>query len=116
MCKYKGSLQIRGGEIFVAGRRKNGWIDEVRREAAAVGSALAVEMAARGLAITPVICVHRAELPWFRSEVHGVRVFSSKDLVSRLHKADPVLSPADVERLAAVADARLRPAVVATPT
>lgn len=33
---YKGSLQIRGSEVFVAGRRKNGWIDEVNREAASV--------------------------------------------------------------------------------
>src|SRR6185369_9818593 len=28
---YKGSLQIRGDKVFVAGRRKDGWIDEVHR-------------------------------------------------------------------------------------
>jgi hypothetical protein len=43
---YKGSLQIRGNEVFVAGRRKNGWIDEVNREAAAVRTALADELLA----------------------------------------------------------------------
>ncbi len=110
---YTGSLQIRGNEIFVAGRRKNGWIDEVNREAAAVRTALADEVAAHGWAVTPIICVHRADLPWFRSEVQGVRIVSGKDLVKRLRRADPVLSPADVERLATVAAARLHPAIAA---
>lgn len=113
---YSGSLQIRGDEIFVAGRRKNGWIDEVNREALAVQTALAAELAALGLTVQPVICVHRADLPWFKSEVRGVRVVSGKDLISRLSKADPVLPPADVERLAALADARLRPAYLAQPS
>jgi hypothetical protein len=112
---YQGSLQIRGDEIFVAGRRKNGWIDEVNREAAAVQTALATELAALGLTVRPVICVHRADLPWFKSEVRGVRVVGGKDLVSRLRKASPVMSPADVERLAALADARLHRATVASP-
>lgn len=110
---YKGSLQIRGDEVFVAGRRKNGWIDEVNREAAAVRTALAEEVSAHGWMVTPIICVHRADLPWFRSEVRGVRIVSGKDLVKRLRNADPVLAPADVERLAGIAAARLRPAVVA---
>jgi len=110
---YTGALQIRGDEVFVAGRRKNGWIDEVDREAAAVRSALANEIAAHGWTVTPIICVHRADLPWFRSEVQGVRIVSGKDLVKRLRKADPVLSPADVDRIADLAAARLRPAYVA---
>lgn len=113
---YAGSLQIRGDEVFVAGRRKNGWIDEVKREASAVQTALADEVLAHGWPVMPIICVHRADLPWFRSEVQGVRIVSGKDLVSRLRKADPVLSPADVERLAALAAARLRPALVAPPS
>jgi hypothetical protein len=85
----------------------------VNREAAAVRSALADEVAAHGWTVTPIICVHRADLPWFRSEVQGVRIVSGKDLLKRLRKADTILSPADVERLATVAAARLRPAVVA---
>jgi len=49
----------------------------------------------------------------FRSEVAGVRIVSGKDLVKHLRTADRVISPADVERLATLADARLRPAFVA---
>jgi hypothetical protein len=108
---YKGPLQIRGNEIFVAGRRKNGWVDEVNREAAAVRTALAEEVAARGWPITGIICVHRADLPWFQSEVQGVRIVSGKDLVKRLRKADQVLSPADIERIADMAAARLESAL-----
>lgn len=111
---YKGSLRIRGDEIFVAGRRKNEWIDEVNREALAVQKALAAELSGLGLAVQPIICVHRAELPWFKSEVRRVRVVGGKDLVSRLRKAELVLSPADVERLAALADTRLQQAVRAS--
>jgi hypothetical protein len=108
-----GSLQIRGNDVFVAGRRKTGMIDEVKREALAVESALAEEIAANGWTVSPIICVHRADLPMFRSEVAGVRIVSGKDLVKRLRTADRVISPADVERLATLADARLRPAFVA---
>ena len=91
-------------------------IDEVKREALAVQTALAKELAAPGWMVTPVICVHRADLPWLRSEVAGVRIVSGKDLVTHLRKADQVLSPADVERLAALAAERLRPAFVAPGT
>jgi hypothetical protein len=108
-----GALQIRDNEVFVAGRRRTKMIDEVKREALAVQTALAKELAARGWMVTPVICVHRADLPMFRSEVAGVRIVSGKDLVNRLREADHLLAPAEVERLASLAGARLRPAFVA---
>jgi hypothetical protein len=111
-----GSLQIRDNEVFVSGRRRTTMIDEVKREALAVQTALAKELAARGWMVTPVICVHRADLPWLRSEVAGVRIVSGKDLVKRLREADHLLAPVDVERLAALAAARLRPAFVAPRT
>jgi hypothetical protein len=111
-----GALQIRDNEVFVSGRRRTKMIDEVKREALAVQTALAKELAAPGWMVTPVICVHRADLPWLRSEVAGVRIVSGKDLVKRLREADHLLAPADVERLAALASARLRPAFAAPGT
>jgi hypothetical protein len=109
----KGKLSINGGEIYVDGHRKTAMLDEVKREALAVQVVLADEIEANGFRVTPLICVHRADLPWFRSEAGGVRLVSGKELVKRLRKADPVLSPADVQRLACLADARLKPAFVA---
>ena len=111
-----GSLQIRDNDVFVSGRRRTKMIDEVKREALAVQTALARELATRGWMVTPVICVHRADLPWLRSEVAGVRIVSGKDLVKRLREADHLLAPADVERLATLASARLRPAFLAPGT
>jgi len=111
-----GSLQIRDNDVFVAGRRRTKMIDEVKREALAVESALADEIAAHGRTVSPVICVHRADLPLLRFEVAGVRIVSGKDLVKRLREADHLLAPADVERLAALASARLRPAFTAPLT
>ena len=78
-----GSLQIRDNEVFVSGRRRTKMIDEVKREALAVRTALADELAATGWTVSPIICVHRADLPRLRSEVAGVRIVSGKDLVKR---------------------------------
>jgi len=85
-------------------------IDEAKREARAVQRALADELAAGGWTVTPLICVHRAELPWFRSEVGGVPIVSGGDLVRRLRKAPSVLAPADVERITGLIDIRLKSA------
>jgi hypothetical protein len=111
-----GSLQIRDNEVFVSGRRRTKMIDQVKREALAVQTVLAKELAATGWTVSPIICVHRADLPWLRSEVAGVRIVSGKDLVNRLREADHLLAPADVERLAALAAARLLPAFAAPRT
>ena len=41
--------------------------------------------------MTPIMCVHEANLPWFRSEVTGVRIVSGKALVKWLRKAEPII-------------------------
>ena len=71
-----GTLQIRDNDVFVSGRRRTKMIDEVKREALAVQTALAGELAANRWTVSPIICVHRADLPWLRSEVAGVRIVS----------------------------------------
>jgi len=43
-----GALQIRDNDVFVSGRRRTKMIDEVKREALAVQTALAKELAVRG--------------------------------------------------------------------
>jgi hypothetical protein len=108
---YTGRVSIRGVDVFVAGRRKTAMIEEVRREALAVQIALADEIDANGYLITPIICIHRARLPWFGSEVGGIRLVSGKGLVKRLRKGDRVLGAEEVQRLADLAGARLKAAV-----
>ena len=49
-------------------------IEEAKREALAVQVALAMELETVGLPVVPVICVHRARLPWLGAAAGGVRI------------------------------------------
>ena len=100
---YAGKLEIRGSEVRVAGRRRTEIIGQARREADAVAAVL-------GKPVTPLICVHRADLPWGRVELDGVRIVGPKELVKVLRSAPAVLSADEVRLLAERADATLRPA------
>jgi hypothetical protein len=108
-----GRVEIRGGDVFVAGRRRTQMLEEARREALAVQVALGAELEALELGVTPVICVHRARLPFFRPVADGIRIVAGSDLVSALRRAEPILDPDEVEGLAAAASGRLRPATTA---
>jgi ssDNA-binding Zn-finger/Zn-ribbon topoisomerase 1 len=94
-----GRLQIDGPDMRIAGRRVRA-VEEVRREASAVANALGASLAVHGLAVVPVICAHRAELPIFTNRVDGVRVVDGKGLVRLLTTSAPVLTPGDVSALA----------------
>jgi hypothetical protein len=108
---FGGQLKVRGNETYVAGRRKTAMLEEAKREALAVQVALAPELEALGIPVVPIICVHRASLPWFGARAGGVRIVSGKDLAKRLREADARLAPDAVERLAAAAANSLAPAV-----
>jgi hypothetical protein len=105
-----GKVEVRGDDVYVAGRRRTRMLDEARREAMGVGVALAAELEELELGVTPVIVVHRARLPFFRSVAGGIRIVSGSDLVGALRGAEPVLSPEEVEWLASTADSHLVPA------
>jgi hypothetical protein len=85
-------------------------LDEARREAMGVGVAPAAELEELELGVSPVIVVHRARLPFFRSAAGGIHVVSGSDLVGALRGAETVLSPKEVEWLASAANSRLAPA------
>lgn len=107
---FSGTLEIRGSEVYVAGRRRTAMLDEVRREVAAVEAALGPEFAALGIRVMPLICVHRAELPLFRSEADGIPIVSAKGMVKRLRAASATLDADVIGRIASIANARVHPA------
>lgn len=115
---FGGKLQIRGGDVYVAGRRKTAMLDEVRREVAVVASILADDLERLGIEVTPLICVHRAELPFFRSKAQDIAILSPKAVVNRLRKAEALMSPSDIERLAArlTPSSQRRPGSVESPS
>jgi hypothetical protein len=100
---YGGSLSVRGGDLWIASRRKTPFIDQ--------GEAAAVSVALDGVTAIPVLCVHRADFPLLgRPELGGVRILGPSDLVKAIASAPVVLAPAEVGRLADLAERRLPPA------
>jgi hypothetical protein len=99
---YEGALRVRGGELWIGGRRRPGFVDQARREAAAVAETL------EGVAVTPLLCVHRADFPLLsRPQLDGVAIVGPGRLARVIREGPVVLDPAEVERLAALAEARL---------
>jgi hypothetical protein len=107
---YSGRVAVRGGELFVAGRRHDEFVDQARREADVVAKAL--EQAGEVVPVTPLLCIHRAELPWRSTTVNGVRIVSGRGLTRLLDQADQTLPADDVRRVAARLDRSLERAVV----
>lgn len=101
-----GRLEIDDDDIRIAGRRVAA-VDEVLREAQATYRALATYLQPRGLGVVAVVCVHRADLPWFRREVRKVRIVTGRGLVGLLRQSRAILSDEDITALAALATQNL---------
>jgi len=101
---YGGKLRVRHGEVWVAGRRKTEIVDQAKREAAAVAIVVSP------VPVTPLLCIHRADLSWFKMEADGVRIVAPREMVKLLRKAPNQLTPDEVTRLAAQIEKSLAPA------
>ena len=101
---YTGKLSVRHGEVWVAGRRKTEILAQAKCEAAAVAAIVSP------IPVTPLLCVHRADLGWFKAEANGVRIVGPGQLVKLLLKAPVQLRPDEVQRLADQIDRAFRPA------
>jgi hypothetical protein len=93
-----GDFRLRGDEVRIGGRRV-ALVDEVRREVAATWNAAAPVLAPKGLHVIPIVCAHRADLPFFRSSVAGIRIVSGRGLARYIREQPPVLSAAEVQEL-----------------
>ena len=108
---YRGKLRVKGNDVYVGGYRKTSQtVEEARREALAVTVALADALERSGVKVRPILCVHRADLPFFDKSPQGVSIVNGRGLVKTLRKAPPRLAPHEVRELAALASDRLRPA------
>jgi len=102
---YGGKLRVRHGEVWVAGRRKTEIVAQAKREAAAVAAVVSP------VPVTPLLCVHRADLGWFKVEADGVRIVASREMVKVLRKSPVRLTPDEVTRLADEIEKSLVPAI-----
>ncbi len=100
---YAATVRVRGGELFIAGRRKPGFVDQVLRQIESVSGVL-------GVPVTGLICVVDGEFPLFGStRVGGIDVVPPTRLARLIHRAPLVWDPFEVERVSALAAAALPP-------
>ena len=97
-------VETKNYERKLSRRRKEQFADQAKREAAAVATVVAP------LAVTPLVCVHRADLGWFKVVVDGVRFVSPRELIKLLRKEPAQLAPEDVTRVVGRIDLALKPA------
>lgn len=107
---YKGKLEIRGDQIFVAGRNRTPILEQTWREAVAVQGVLAEQLSDYGFDVTPLLCIHGAEFPWGKTVVQGVRIVGPRGLKKTLETAPVRLSNEQVALLTDRVDSALRPA------
>jgi hypothetical protein len=93
-----GDFRVRGDEVRIGGRRV-ALVDEVRREVEATWNAVAPVLGPKGLHVVPIVCAHRADLPFFRRSVAGIRIASGRGLPRYIREQPPVLSAAEIQEL-----------------
>ena len=104
-----GKVVIDGDSVRIGGRRHDRIIDQVYRAAATQG-ALGTQLPDLGISVIPVICLHRAELPFFNKTVRGVRLASGRQLERLIQAGDVRLDASQVQELADVANRLFRAA------
>lgn len=104
---YSGKVMVKGDDLFVSGRKRTAVLEQTWREAVAVQGVLAVELARLARDVTPVLCIHGAELPWSRTTVQGVRICNGRELKNLIAKSPPALADQDVAALIQLAEAKL---------
>lgn len=105
-----GKIEIAGDSLRIRGYRQDRMVDQVYREAAAIQVALGTSLAGVGVTVTPVLCIHRGELPFSNKRVRGVRLASGRQLVRLLKAGDIHLTSEQIQTIARAADQVLRPA------
>ena len=98
----RGKVRI-DGETVRIGVRKVAVVEEVRREVDAVVSVIGPYLRAKGVGIAAIVCAHRADLPWFRRDVAGIRFAYPKQIGKLITDCPAVLSATDVAELRALA-------------
>jgi hypothetical protein len=102
---YSGPVRVRRRELYVGGRRKTEFVDQVKRQLASLESALGVTNAAG------IICVVDGEFPWFGSRrIDGMELVSERGLLKVIKSMPAVMAPQEVDRLARLAATTLRSA------
>ena len=99
----KGSVELTNDRLFVNGQARDKIIDQVYREATATQIALGDALKPLGVTATPVLCLHRARLPWFDRQIRGVTLVNGRSLARLIRNAPTVLTAEQTQGIAAAA-------------
>lgn len=100
----KGRVAVKDGHLLVGGRKKDKYGEEAWREAQAVQEVLAPVMASLGQGVHPILCFHKAELPWGKTSVQSVPIVGGSGLSRHLAKKSEALTLEQVQAIAAFCD------------
>src|SRR6266536_1462083 len=101
---YRGRLTLTPeGSLWYGHHPLIGVLATVHWEAAAIGETL-------GTAVTPMLCVHGAQLPWGELMVQGIPVLAADRLATTLRALPPMLGEVQVALLTERAQRELYPA------
>ena len=103
-----GSVSIFNGRLLVGERDRQSMVEQVYREAFAVQQIVGELLAPAHTMVAPVLCIHGARTPLFDHSVGGVRVVSGRGLAKLLGEGPAILDAAQVQKIADVADGKLR--------
>jgi hypothetical protein len=108
MVDVAGRVRVRGDAVVVGGRSL-ALGPRLQGQLRAVSSALAPQLTAAGVRVTPLICMRRAELPLFRRSVAGIPLVREARAVRRITEAPPLLDEATVAWVADLARSTMPP-------
>ena len=103
-----GDVSIVNDRLFVKDQLRQAMVEQVYREAFAVQQIVGELLAPAHTMVTPILCIHGARLPWFQHSVGGVRVVSGGKVAQVIGDGPPVLDALTVQKVAKVADRKLR--------
>lgn len=104
---WNGKIEVKGDRLFVGDRDRSWVIQQVYREALAVQVALGEELTAQRLTVTPILCAIGG-VSFGGKMAAGVHVTDGKRLLGLIADRPSVLDDEAIQRLARLADRRLR--------
>jgi hypothetical protein len=102
---YAGPVSVRGGELYLKGRRQDSMVAQIERQLASVRETLDTPD------VTGIICVIGGEFPvlFAPRSVGGLLLTSDRRLLERIRGLPRVLDAADVEHVASQAERHFLP-------
>jgi hypothetical protein len=106
---WRGRLDVTFNRLSVGDNDRTWVVEQVYREAIAVQIALGEVLNERRITVRPILCALGGVPRLGAKSVSGVTITDGKDLASLLVGRPQILSADDVQRLAGLADERLKP-------